>query len=153
MRRRPIHTCTATRPTTTDPQRIGTREPNATVTGTLLVPNASVSVTVETTAPAVSASTTYYYYVCVDLVEDESQGHNNCSGTPASVTVQSDSAPADETADEIISATPEDETPEPTGTPNFTIPAFAVSPTNPGIKDTGHRPTNGQKRRIRDRKL
>ena len=53
------------------------------------MPNASVSVTVETTAPAVS--TTYYYYVCVDLVEDEQQGHNNCSGTPATVTVQSDS--------------------------------------------------------------
>ena len=125
--------------TTTDPRRIGTREPNATVTGTLLAPSASVTVTVQTTAPAVSAITTYYYYVCVDAVEEE-QVHNNCSGTPAIVTVQSDSA----TPDEVVTATPDDEptetpddepteTPddEPTETPNLTISSLFISPDRP----------------------
>ena len=113
--------------TTTDPRRIGTRETNATVTDTPLAPSASVPVAVQLTAPAVSATTTYYYYVCVDAVEGEQQTHNNCSGTPANATVQSDST----TPDEVVTATPDDEPTEPTEAPNLTIPSVTASPTNP----------------------
>ena len=110
--------------TTTDPRRIGTRETTATATDTLLVPNASVAVAVQNTAPAVSSTTTYYYYVCVDAADGEPQIHNNCSGTPAIATVRFDSA----TPDEVVPATPEDETPEPTKAPNLTVSSLFLSP-------------------------
>ena len=63
---------------TTTPRTGGTRESNTATTGTL-APNASVTVTSTHSAPTVSRTTRYYYYVCADTF---------CATTPATVLVR-----------------------------------------------------------------
>ncbi len=63
---------------TTTPRTSGTRESNTATTGTL-APNATVTVTSTHSAPTVSRTTRYYYYVCADTF---------CANTPATVLVR-----------------------------------------------------------------
>ena len=72
---------------TNNPQQDGTRETN-TATTSALSPTNAVSITSTHRAPTVSATTRYYYYVCVDTVSNEQDTDNNCSSTPAEVAVR-----------------------------------------------------------------
>ena len=72
-----IHIYRHTQETTT-PRTGGTRESNTATTGTL-APNASVTVTSTHSAPTVSRTTRYYYYVCADTF---------CATDPATVLVR-----------------------------------------------------------------
>ena len=72
---------------TNNPQRGGTKETNTATTGTLAL-NAAVSVTSTHTAPSVTNTTRYYYYLCVDADTTEQTTNNNCSDTPAEVVVR-----------------------------------------------------------------
>ena len=72
---------------TNNPRQGGARETN-TATTSSLSPTAAVSITSTHQAPTVSATTRYYYYVCVDTVSNEQDTANNCSPTPAEVAVR-----------------------------------------------------------------
>ena len=72
-----IHVYRHTQETAT-PRTGGTRESNTATTGTL-APNASVTVTSTHSAPTVSRTTRYYYYVCADTF---------CATDPATVLVR-----------------------------------------------------------------
>ena len=76
---------------------------------------------------------TYYYYACVNAVQGEQDTQNNCSQTPATVTVQQETEvpPVEE---------PEPETPqqEPTEGPDLSITNVTATPTSvqPGDRTT-----------------
>ena len=75
---------------TTRPTAGGIREANTATTPTL-APNKSVQVTSThqaPTAPSVLGATTYYYYVCLAPLSGEQTTNNNCSSTPAIITVR-----------------------------------------------------------------
>ena len=72
---------------TNNPKTGGTREQGTAATGTLATGNA-VTITSTHTAPTVSETKRYYYYVCVDTLPDEQNTDNNCSPTPAEVVVR-----------------------------------------------------------------
>ena len=72
---------------TNNPKTGGTRERGTAATGTLATGNA-VTITSTHTAPTVSETKRYYYYVCVDPLTDEQNTDNNCSPTPAEVVVR-----------------------------------------------------------------
>ena len=75
---------------TTRPTTRGIREANTATTPTL-APNKSVQVTSThqaPTAPSVLGATTYYYYVCLAPLSGEQTTNNNCSSTPAIITVR-----------------------------------------------------------------
>ena len=72
---------------TNNPKTGGTREQGTAATGTLATGNA-VTITSTHTAPTVSETKRYYYYVCVDTLPDEQNTDNNCSRTPAEVVVR-----------------------------------------------------------------
>ena len=72
---------------TNNPKTGGTRERGTAATGTLATGNA-VTVTSTHTAPTVSETKRYYYYVCVDTLPEEQNTNNNCSPTPAEVVVR-----------------------------------------------------------------
>ena len=63
---------------TNNPKTGGTRERGTAATGTLATGNA-VTITSTHTAPTVSETKRYYYYVCVDTLPDEQNTNNNCS--------------------------------------------------------------------------
>ena len=66
----------------------GIREANTATTPTL-APNKSVQVTSTHQAPtSVLGATTYYYYVCLAPLSGEQTTDNNCSSTPAIITVR-----------------------------------------------------------------
>ena len=124
---------------TTDTPRTGGTETKA--LGKIFLPGAPSDVSMEETAPALPA--TYYYYLCVDPLTDEQNTDNNCSPTPAEVTVQS-TVTEPETPDETEQEpeeTPDEteqepETEEPAAQPDLTITITAVSPTSVQSGDT-----------------
>ena len=65
----------------------GTQEANTATTPTL-APNKSVQVTSTHQAPSVLEATTYYYYICLAPLSGEQTTDNNCSSTPAIITVR-----------------------------------------------------------------
>ena len=72
---------------TNNPKTGGTQERGTAATGTLATKKA-VTITSTHTAPTVSETKRYYYYVCVDTLPDEQNTNNNCSRTPAEVVVR-----------------------------------------------------------------
>ena len=107
---------------TTNPKSGGVQV-RRTSTGKILAPNASVRGTFRSPAPTVSATKQYYYYACVDIADDEQDTDDNCSPTPAEVTVQS-TVPEPETEE------------EPAAQPDLTITITAVSPASVQSGDT-----------------
>ncbi len=71
--------------TTSSPATGGVREPNTATTPTV-ASKVSIIVTSTHTVPSVTRSTTYHYYVCLEVVEGEQVTNNNCSPA-ATVTV------------------------------------------------------------------
>ena len=71
---------------TTKPRNGGVQEGNTTETS-MLAAGAPGVATITTRAPTVASRTKYYYYVCVDADSSEQHTDNNCSQTPAEVTV------------------------------------------------------------------
>ena len=65
----------------------GTQEANTATTPTL-APNKSAQVTSTHQAPSVLEATTYYYYICLAPLSGEQTTDNNCSSTPAIITVR-----------------------------------------------------------------
>ena len=91
-----------------DNPRIGGTEAGA--LGKIFFSNASIDVTMNSTAPLTPA--TYYYYLCVDALPDERIIDDNCSGDPAEVTVQAapdEQAVPDTGEDEIETSDTEEE--------------------------------------------
>ena len=106
---------------TANPKTGGVRI-RTTSTGKILAPNASVRGTFRSPAPTVSATKQYYYYACVDTADDEQDTDDNCSATPAEVTVRS-TVTEPETPDET-----EEEPEEPTGHPDLSVTNATASP-------------------------
>ena len=97
-------------------RRIGTRS-------TILPTNASRTVSGRTRTPTTPG--TYHYYACVTPVQGEQDTTNNCSKTPATVTVQVEEI---ETPPVEEPEVPEEETPEPEQDPT-TKPDLVVTDT------------------------
>ena len=94
------HTTQTTTPTTGG-RHLGNRS-------TALPANASRTVSGRVRTPTTPG--TYYYYACIDTVPGEQDTNNNCSPTPATVTVRAETPEPEE--DETPEEPPEEETPQ-----------------------------------------
>lgn len=83
---------------TTDPTTGGTLIGINTTSGTLAA-DVSIMKSATVTTPSVSSDTVFHYYVCVNAADDEDRTENNCTDTPATVTV---TAPMSETPGGVV---------------------------------------------------
>ena len=114
------HTKQTTTPTT-----------GGTVTGTKQIPalavNRSTITSLRGVAPVVSQTTTFYYYLCADVTENENVTDNNCIETPRAVTVRPKPGVVEEEPEEP--ETPE-EPEEPETAPILSLSGSTALPTS-----------------------
>ena len=101
----------------TDSPRTGGLETKA--LGKIFLGDAPTDVTMGDTAPSIPA--TYYYYICVDALPEEQDTGDNCSQTPAKVTVQTTSDRGDIDGEEDV--------PEQAPQSHLTFSFIAATPT------------------------